>query len=95
MRRRRSPEVIAGAVAANGTILTGEGFTVQRTSAGFYTITFPEDFRIVSVTASANNTVGWADMSGAGPNYITIAMFSTNVVATDMPFSFVAVGAQK
>lgn len=36
-----TPTVLAGEVAANGTIVRGTGFTVLRARRGIYAITFP------------------------------------------------------
>ena len=91
MRRRRNPEVVAGRVAADGSIVAGTGFAVQRTAAGSYSITTP-GLRPISATASPAAAPNGAYMTAIAGDVFTIVVTNTSGVAVDVSFSFVAVG---
>lgn len=96
MRRRRSLEIIAGRVNADGSIAAGDGFSSVNTGAGLYNLTFPSNFRLVEIVANYRGG-GFAytqvsSISAAG--VITVATGNASAVATNLAFSFIAVGAQ-
>lgn len=96
MRRRRSPEIISGRVNADGSIASGDGFTVQKGTAGLFTLTFAAGFRLTSiVTVSAASGVGrGTDAFPLGDRSATVTTFTmTTSALTDYPFCFNAVGA--
>lgn len=88
--------MIRGAVAANGTINVGEGFTVNHSGTGVYVITFTNAF--------ASNPVVVACLRGtaASGDFVQLASFSTtacqinvidnSVSPIDEPFTFIAIG---
>ena len=94
MRRRRQPEVIAGRVNADGTIAAGDGFTVQKGTAGQYTILGPTGFRLSGATVTPY-AVGQAFPRTAlvTERSFEVDMQTSAGTATDLAFSFVAVGA--
>jgi len=61
MRRRRSPEIIAGQITgATATIVAGDGFSVVRNVAGNYTITFAPGFRCFAISGTPlSGGSGW------------------------------------
>jgi hypothetical protein len=93
---------IWGRVAGNGAILGGTGFSVNRTGAGQYTISFNTPFNVApAVVANTNDSVIQADaplfISTPAVNGVTI--FTTTMAAgggsnfVDHPFSFIAMEA--
>lgn len=96
MRRRRAPEIITGIVNADGSINRGDGFTVQKSGAGQYTLFFPSGFRLMGFTMAK---VG-ADTPFylGGPTDRTVQVVSVSSIAAggvDAAFSFIAVGIQQ
>ncbi|MGH2901717.1 MAG: hypothetical protein ACRDMZ_23790, partial [Solirubrobacteraceae bacterium] len=90
--------IIRGSVNANGTIAGGTGFTVNRTGAGLYTITFTTPF-VGDQSTVASSEFG----AGAAPTFVhlngsgTASLQSVRVVdaagvLTDALFRFVAIG---
>jgi hypothetical protein len=93
--------IIRGVVAANGSIITGSGFTVRHDSAGNYLITFNTPF---AGPPSVTGTVEWDP--GASPTgnvgIVTDGVTSANARLLtrehnindwrDMPFHFIAIG---
>jgi hypothetical protein len=96
MRRRRNPEVIAGRIAADGSITTGDGFTCQKGSTGTYVLTFP-GLRLLSVTANPALNGAWGIYEYQWTaNAVTLFAFTTGgAIAADIPIAFVAVGVQQ
>lgn len=88
-RRRRNPEIIAGRVASDGTIVSGDGFTCVKTGTGALSFRFPASFRLI----------GWSAISSAGAAYIYSGAvgggIDTQASAGDAGVSFVAVGVQQ
>jgi hypothetical protein len=95
MRRRRSPEVIAGRVNADGSIAAGDGFTVQKTGTGLYAITI-RGMRLVSATASyyGGYSATLVNTGVHGENFFTVVTQTTAAAGSDQPFTFTAVGVQ-
>jgi hypothetical protein len=97
MRRRRTPEIIAGRVNADGSIAAGDGFTVAKGAAGVYTINFPSSFRLISgvgnsATASGLKAADFTISAGA----LVVVMFTTSTgAAADTAFTFAAYGTQQ
>lgn len=96
MKRRRTPEIIAGRVNADGTIAAGDGFTVAKGGTGGYSVTFAPGFRLLTATASSGGgaaasvqCLGWAS------NSFTPAPITTGAAFVDAPFTFVAAGVQQ
>lgn len=92
-RRRRNPEVIAGRVNADGSIASGDGFTVTKGATGLYTLNFPSSFRLVALTPAPFNN-GFGTGQNAVPGQVFIFLSST-AAAADSAFSFIAVGVQQ
>lgn len=90
MRRRRSPEVVAGRVNSDGTILAGTDFTSIRNSAGNYTLTFP-GLRLVSLTGNASGAFVVLVTTYTDRNVIVVTN-NMSSVSSDTAFSFQAVG---
>lgn len=88
------PRIITGRVTGAGVIVAGTGFTVNRTGAGSYTITFTTAFAAVPivlpelVAVSAGRNV---QPSGATANGVTIITFDVpGGPAVDADFQFLA-----
>jgi hypothetical protein len=91
-----SRQVISGRVAANGSIVSGEGFTITKGGAGIYTINFTVPFGIapaVSVNAAypALEPVHISADPAASTCGLVARGFSGGEI--NVAFSFVAVGA--
>ena len=94
-QKRRQPEIIAGRVNSDGSIFSGDGFTVAKTGTGAYTITFLGGFRAIAATAIAGSS-NQAVQGGASGSTFNVGTFLTSTGAgADMAFSFVAVGVQQ
>jgi hypothetical protein len=97
MEKRRQPEVITGYVNADGSIGSGDGFTVAKGTAGNYTITFPPSFRMISLSGSsgvANGTFTLVNAPATQPQLVRL--YTANTAAlVDSPFSFIAIGVQQ
>lgn len=103
MRRTRSPEIVAGRVDANGSIIAGDGFVVQKMPTGLYiiTITVP-GFRLLAatITPQSAGTSAYGG-GGAAPYLPTANSFGVNILVSntgagiDGMFSFIAVGAPR
>lgn len=92
-------EVVAGSVAANGTITAGSGFSVNKTGTGTYTITFTRAFSgtpvALVVPVIAFSTGGHAQLVTASSTQITVETATFNETAlADKPFAFIAYIAQ-
>ena len=96
-QKRRQPEIIAGRVNADGSIAAGDGFTVNKIGTGNYVVTFPASFRPVGSSASTAGANGQASTIYGfdGPTSFRTGTVNTTGVASDMAFSFVAVGVQQ
>lgn len=97
MRRRRNLEIIAGRVNADGTIATGDGFSVSVPGTGHYLITFASGFRLFAMTVSSqqNAVPGAIAATSTTPNSAEIWMNSPSSVLTASAFQFIAVGMQQ
>jgi hypothetical protein len=95
MRRRRNPEIICGRVNANGTVMAGENFAVQKGPTGVFYLLFPPSFKLLSLTANSQGnyyitqTVVMSDGRGQ------VAFSTVAGAAVDMAFSFTAMGNQR
>lgn len=96
MEKRRQPEIITGRVNADGTIAAGDGFTVQKTGTGSYTLAFTQGFRVLScVTCLSVLTTFLAYPTAYTERTVAVSTFNDSTGALgDQPFSFVAVGVQ-
>jgi hypothetical protein len=99
MRRRRTPEIIAGRFDINGGIITctDPGVTCQKTATGVYTVTCPSGFRVMGASANAwvANTF-YVAISGFGERTVTFnPVNSTGNTGADQQVSFVIVGTQQ
>jgi hypothetical protein len=95
MRRRRSPEIIAGRVNGDGSIATGDGFTVQRTGTGNYIVTFAAGFRMTgfSATVASSNEIFYQSPTDRTINVQTAS--TAGGALFDGAWAFVAVGTQQ
>lgn len=95
--RRRSPEIIAGRVQGDGSILNGDGFTVTRVAAGQYSLAFASGFRLQSITATAIGATGGyiATTNSQTERTVAVWMMTTAAAGADMGFCFTAVGVQQ
>jgi len=94
MRRRRSPEIIAGRVGGTGNIVTGgDSFNSRQTGTGTYEVTFPANFRVVSMVCTSESGGRVVTSVFQGSNQVTVLSYVANTLALDnQPFAFVAVG---
>lgn len=96
MRRRRTPEVVPGRIAADGSITAGSGFSVDKTGgAGLYTVVFPLNFRLVSLTTNIITAVSAGSKIEAitwTSNSVQLSAKNGSAVLADMAFSFIAAG---
>jgi hypothetical protein len=96
MEKRRQPEIIAGRINADGTIAAGDGFTVSKGGTGNYTITVSTGMRLITAVAGGTLAAGgWVQTAGYGDRAFSVLTYSTANVATDIAFSFIAVGVQQ
>jgi hypothetical protein len=95
-RRRRNPEIIAGRVNADGSIAAGDGFTVQKTGTGAYTVTLASGFRMLGAIVSPYATYGvvW-QASATERSFVVSTVIANTGASSDMPFNIVAVGVQQ
>jgi hypothetical protein len=94
-RRRRNPEVIAGRVNADGSVAAGDGFTVVKTGTGAHTLTFGPGFRFLSVSGQMIGGAGFMAVVSSAERSVNIQMYNTAAAATDLGFTFIAVGVQQ
>lgn len=95
-RRRRTPEIIAGRVNADGSIAAGDGFTVVKTATGIYAISLPSGFRLIAATASVWGTSNFfAQTANYAERSFEVRGLTTAAAAQDTTFTFVAVGVQQ
>jgi hypothetical protein len=98
MRRRRTPEVIAGRVNSDGSIAaaTDPRITTAKFGTGAYTVTLPPDFRLVTAVATTNNSASWTIEATVGSSGFQVNIYASSTAAAgDASFNFVAVGAQQ
>jgi hypothetical protein len=92
---------LTGIVNANGTIAAGTGFTVNRTGAGVYVVTFTAAFSAApDVQMTMTDPLGWQVATGGfacifGATSVTGAGFTAKFItpaggAFDAPFNFTA-----
>lgn len=96
MRSRRKLEIIAGRVNADGSIAAGDGFTVQKTGTGGYTVTLAAGFRLVAApTAGAAGGLWVAVTSAFTDRSFVVGTYTTGTnSAADIAFTFIAAGIQ-
>lgn len=95
-RRRRNPEIIAGRIAGDGSVLAGDGFTSRLISAGLYELAFPSSFRLVGFTATAALNGRACSYQYQAANVTQVSHWLTSTFAVESnPWSFVAVGVQQ
>jgi hypothetical protein len=96
MRRRRTPEIIAGRIGANGEIISGDNFNCVKNSTGSYSILFPQGFNVQSFTAIKINADSPSYVSAVGDYYVTwVSVSAPAAGGLDVAFMFIAVGLQK
>jgi hypothetical protein len=96
MQKRRQPEVIAGRINADGTIATGDGFTVAKTGTGTYTVTLGTGLRLMGATATYfGGGTAFVQVSGYTERSFNVATANNTSAAQDLAFSFVAAGVQQ
>jgi len=89
--------VVRGVVAGNGTIISGEGFTVNNFSTGQYAITFSTNFLDEPAVAATGLGGGSPTASLTAQAYslaisgVTVAMYVSGTL-TNFSFSFIAIG---
>lgn len=94
--------IVRGRVGTDGSITTGEGFTVVRNGAGDYTVTFTTAFSdIPTVTVSpitpalvfigVGNGAGFSTQAQTTTVFQVLA-FNSGSVAVDQKFAFIAIG---
>jgi hypothetical protein len=97
MRRRRTPEIIAGRVNPDGTTAAGDGFTVVKGSTGVFTINFPAGFRLTTCTVSEASGENYScTVSAFTASSVNVVIYLANTAAaTNQAFAFIAVGVQQ
>jgi hypothetical protein len=86
--------VVRGVINAAGNILAGQGFTVTRTAAGSYTVTFTASFiAFPTVTVSAQAGIPrMATTTNVGQTQAQVRTFDGGGLLVDTQFHFIAVG---
>jgi hypothetical protein len=93
--------MIRGSVNANGTIAAGSGFSVTRTNAGNYTVTFSVPFSAeptVTLTTYGDSAAGFNGVTLSGTVAKTTSQFGVNTADPgsnyykDLKFEFIAIG---
>lgn len=96
MRPRRQLETIAGRVNGDGSIASGDGFTVQFVSTGTYTLRFPPGFRLVGVGLAINLGGYYGGYFANADGSVEVRTYLTSTsAAASAPWSFVAAGVQQ
>jgi hypothetical protein len=89
------PRVVRGRVNADGTVAQGTGFTVNKTGAGAYEITFTTAFSalpiVLAVTHESNRSAS-VDVPSS-TSVVVIRTANYNVGQADYAFSFIAIEA--
>lgn len=86
--------ILRGTFDSGGVVLLGEGFTVNHTGTGEYTVNFSTGFGdtpVVVAVANAN-TAFWVSVGSVGAGSVNIKVFNTSNAATDNAVNFYAVG---
>lgn len=91
--------ILRGSVRANGTVITGTGFTASRVLQGVYRITYSSAFAVAPTvvvspripTSGGPRLVNTVNVSTSGFN---VYAYLTNNTITDTEFDFVVLGAQ-
>ena len=94
MRRRRSPEIIAGQWSNGLTICTDDRVMVTNTGTGTYSFQWPPNFRPVSLSIVGLNDQLEVAYWNPANNTMTLRVANTAVITT-MNFAFTAVGVQQ
>ncbi|WP_338931017.1 hypothetical protein WEB32_06720 [Streptomyces netropsis] len=55
--------IVSGVIGANGTVIAGSGFTVNRASAGIYDVTFDTRFGSTPAVVATIRGDAWADVN--------------------------------
>jgi hypothetical protein len=86
--------VVRGVISSAGSILAGQGFTVSRTAAGSYTVTFTASFTAFpTVTVSAQAGIPrMATTTNVGQTQAQVRTFAGAGALVDTQFHFIAVG---
>jgi hypothetical protein len=96
MRNRRNLETIAGRIASDGTISMCSDLDVvsRRIQTGVFSVTFPNNFRLISATANAIAAAAYAvNIGSMTPNSVGFGPYVANTgVGLDTPIAFTAVG---
>jgi hypothetical protein len=96
MQKRRQPEIIAGRVNSDGSIATGDGFTVQFVSTGVYTLRFAPGFRLVGISHGITTGGLYMGMTVNADGSVDVRTYVTSTSsATSGAWSFVAAGVQQ
>lgn len=97
MQERRQQETISGRVNADGSIATGDGFTVQFPvpGTGTYNFTFAPGFRLTGFAfAPLSGNSGF--VSAMGERTLTLQTQATpGGAAAAVAFTFIATGVQQ
>jgi len=87
--------IMRGVVSADGSIASGEGFTVTYVSTGVYAISYTEaflDLPAVVATSSGGGTPYWATYASSTASGVTIYINRFDNTAHDTEFAFIASG---
>ncbi len=95
--------LVRGAVAADGTILSGQGFTVNKTGTGTYEITFTNAFtsnqcyQVIAQISDNNHHMGFLFVDNIDESNCTVTTYQTpsntfDSVLTDRIFRFIVIG---
>jgi hypothetical protein len=95
MRRRRSSEIIAGRVNADGSIAAGDGFTVAKGTTGNYVVTLTSGFRIVSVTISSLDGTKYVVPFSIAERTFNVSSATYVGAVSDTAFSLTVIGVQQ
>lgn len=82
-----------GIVDSTGAILGGSGFSVNRTGAGLYDVTFAVPFAAEPAVTAITSTIGSVRLPSLGGGSLTLVSFSTENnlgVPGDAQFTFIA-----
>lgn len=89
-------KIVRGRVTAAGAVAAGAGFTVAKGATGAYTITFDTNFAVAPTVNATAYAAGFylAKLQGAPStsSFVINTFLSTTGAATDVDFSFLAIG---
>lgn len=87
--------IVRGLIQGNGTIISGEGYTVNHSATGTYVVSYSTSFGDVPSVVCTDITgfiPAVSQSGGVGPNSFTVVWRTSGGSATDTQFAFHSIG---